>query len=219
MTLGRIKRIHVANADRAVEAEVVKATFQDMVVWDRLIQKPFVSKSGQIGSDWNWPARYVACRAVERTAGRACLAYQIRVCGANKLAVPVSQAIVSVGYYWPGDLQERCAFIWLICSAPENALKHQGVHDRFATLDPMLDIAIEISRAAGYSGRLGLHVADEGTAIQRDALRERYRTRGFKSRPVGKGWFSWPVRREDGDLMYLTAEDAAIVTIATADLK
>jgi hypothetical protein len=219
MPLHLVKRVAVANSGHCVPVEVVHASFEDMVTWQRRIQVPFLYGSGVIGANWDWPQLYLGCVTVEYLAGRAALAVQLRVQGADGQGIPICQAILSVGYYWPGDLRQRCVFVWLLGAAPRMALEHHGVKQRFATLAPMLDVAIQISREHGFDGRLGLHVSDEGTPDQRTALRERYARLGFQARPRRQGWFRWPIRRDDGDLLYLTADSATSVTKLTDELR
>jgi hypothetical protein len=219
-----IRRIPVAKSGSTVPANVAEANFYDMVVWDRRIQQPYLRDLGGIGANWHWPTRFVACTVVEAAARRRAVAYQIRVRGDSGRAVPVSQAIFSIGYTWPGDHRarptEKCVFIWLLCSTPKAALEQFGITDRFATLAPMLDVAIQLSIEAGYEGRLGLHVADEGSEHERRALRDRYAAQGFLGRPLRSGWFRWPWRDEDGDFMYLTTAAAQkIVTDVTCHLR
>lgn len=141
-----ITRIRVANSTETVAAEVYPCRFEDFVAWQRRIQ-PFIAATKGIGSQWDWPAIFLGCHVSEQLAGRHAIAFQIRVADVQGDAVPVAQAMFSVPYPWPGDVSKDGVFVWFVASATAAALRAHGIHQRFATLAPVLDVAVQLSLA------------------------------------------------------------------------
>ena len=85
-----ISKIRVANTTKKVEAEVYPCGYEDMVIWQRRIQVPYVTPKGGIGSDWNWPAYLLGAHFSEQDLGR--------------------QA-VGLRYEWPMRTGTRCRWL------------------------------------------------------------------------------------------------------------
>lgn len=219
MSMRLISKIRVAGTTDIVPAEIHLCEFEDMVLWQRKIQKPFIAPLGGIGSNWDWPALFVACTLTEAAMGRQAISLQIRGEGPNGRAIPVAQAIYSRPYAYPGNPGESCVFVWFIASTPEAALKSFGISHKFATMAPLLDTAIQLSLDAGLDGRIGLHAALGATRKESDALVDRYLRQGLSRRTQGKGFFRAPFRREDGRLFYFNPAAARLYAAAQDDLR
>jgi hypothetical protein len=217
-----IRYVRVAGTGQKVPAEIMACSFQDMVNWQRLIHDPFIAPAGGIGADWDWPAFYLGCNAVELASGRALTTFQIRVPGPTGRAVPVAQCMVSMPYAYPGPSKSRgtrCNFVWFAAATPLAALQSFGVGQRFAMLAPMLDTAIMLSVAHGLQGRIGLHAAPGPTQALSEDLVRRYTAHGMSRRPAKIGWFRFFTRREDGRLFYLDEASALAYAAKQDDLR
>lgn len=214
-----ITRIRVANSTETIAAEVYPCRFEDFVAWQRRIQ-PFIAATKGIGSQWDWPAIFLGCHVSEQLAGRHAIAFQIRVADAQGNAVPVVQAMFSVPYPWPGDVSKDGVFVWFVASATAAALRAHGIHQRFATLAPVLDVAVQLSLAHQLEGRIGLHAASGASQPEADALVSRYLAHGLQQRRASRWrFFKFPYRREDGRLFYFTPEDAKAFAARQDDLR
>jgi len=214
-----ISKIRVAKTSRVVDAEIYHCAYADMVDWDRHIHKPFIARSGNIGSDWDWPAKFLGCQFSELALGRNAIAFQIRVANDLSEAVPVAQAILSYPYFWPGDKSDHCVFVWLIAATPVAALQRFRVQDRFSTLPPLLDTAIQLSLRLGLEGRIALHAATGGSPEESDALMDKYRNQGLRQRSKLGAFFRFPFRPDDGRLFYFTPQDALAYAKKQDDLR
>lgn len=215
-----VTRIRVANTTRTVPAQVRACDFADVVTWQRRIHAPFIAPAGGIGSDWDWPALFLGCHFTEQAFGRQAVAFQIRVSDAAGNAVPVAQALLSLPYPWPGGRTQKCAFLWFVAATPAAALKAHGIDERFAVLAPVLDVVVQVSRAHGLHGRIGLHAAGGRTRQQTVELLRRYLRLGL-SRRRGKrtGFFRFPHRVEDGRLFYFSPAQASAFAARQDDLR
>lgn len=214
-----ITKVRVANTSRTVEAEVVPCSFADVVAWHRHIHIPFVAQTRVIGSQWDWPALYLGCHVSEQTLGRQALAFQVRVSDTTGHAVPIAQALVSLPYPWPAAHHRRCVFLWFLAATPATALHHFGIRDRFSTLPPLLDVAVQVSLSHGLEGRIGLHAALGHTTKESDALAARYEREGLKRRSRLSRFFRFPHRKDDGRLFYFGPEDAKAFAARQDDLR
>lgn len=219
-----ISSIRVAGTTRTVSAEIHPCEFKDVQLWQRDIHTPYILPQGGIGSDWDWTAYFIGCNVTEASAGRQALTFQIRVEGRNGDAVPVAQAILSLPYAFPGTpagvkFPKRCVFIWYIAAAPQVALKFFGVNDKFATLAPLLDTAIQVSLGHDLEGRIGLHAALGADAQASEDLAKKYEQQGLVRRKKGSGFFRAPFRREDGRLFYFDEDGARAYAAAQDDLR
>lgn len=217
-----ISNIRVAGSGQIVPAEIYPCELRDLQLWQRDIQTPFIAPTGVIGAEWDWPALFIGCNAIETAAGRQAITFQIRVEGPQGQGVPVVQSIVSLGYPFPGNTtgspRQRCVFVWFVAAAPATALQSLGISHRFATLAPVLDTAIQLSLSHGMDGRVGLHAAVGTTAKQSADLVQVYIKHGLKLRNSTKGYFR-VFRREDGRLFYFDPPSAATYASAQNDLR
>jgi len=214
-----LSKIRVANTQRCVEAEVYPCSHEDMVIWQRRIHAPYIAPKGGIGSDWNWPALFLACQFSEQALARQAIAFQIRVANADGDAVPVAQAIFTLPYHWPADPAQSCVFVWFIAATPVEALRAYGIQDRFSVLAPLLDTAIQVSLSNGLGGRIGLHAAAGDSAAEGLALEQKYRNCQLRQASKNKGFFRFPFRRHDGRLFYFTDADAVAFAARQGDLR
>lgn len=217
-----IRYVRVAGSGQKVAAEIMPCSFQDTVTWQRLIHDPYIAPAGGIGADWDWPALYLACNGLEVAAGRQATTFQIRVADAAGRAVPIAQCMLSMPYLFPGPSPTRSTrfnFVWFAAATPETALRALGVQQRFATLAPMLDTAIIMSRAYGLNGRIGLHAARGPTQALSEALVQLYIRHGLARRPAKRGWFRFFSRREDGRLFYFDSVPALAYAAQQDDLR
>lgn len=147
--MGLISDIRVAGTGQIVPAEIYPCEMLDLQLWQRDIQTAFIAPAGGIGANWDWPALFVGCNAIETAAGRQAVTFQIRVEGPIGEGIPVVQSIMSFGYPYPGNTggtpKQRCVFVWFVAATPETALQSFGINHRFATLAPVLDTAIQLS--------------------------------------------------------------------------
>ena len=99
------------------------------------------------------------------------------------------------------------------------ALQKFGVTQKFATLAPMLDAAIQVSAFHGLDGRIGLHAALGSTESESHELVKRYLRHGLNRRPKGKGFWRFLSRKEDGRLFYFASADALAYAAKQDDLR
>jgi hypothetical protein len=203
-----IKDIPVAGAQYTVPVEFHPCDYADVVQWQRQIHQPFIQPLQRIGSDWNWPALFLGCHTVEQMCGRQALAFQMRVANQGGDAVPIAQVILSLPYYWPKDVGERCVFIWFVAASPSAALKKFGITDHFSCLKFVIDTAVQVSIAHGMDGRIGLHAALGATKTDSDALMKRYKDIGLSQRKKWTRFFRFPFRKDDERLFYFDAVEA-----------
>lgn len=204
-----VSKIQVAGTDETREAQVFPCDDLAVTLWHRKIHTPYIAPGGGLDASWHWPRIVLGTSLSELALGRRALAYQLRVEGPGGNAVPVAQALYSVPYYYPGDLRRRCVFVWYISAAPAAALAAQGVHERFALMGPLLDMAIQLSVSYGLEGRIGLHAATGKSAKQNAALVQRYLDQGLTQRVKTSKYFSRPARKDDGKFFYFTEAQAA----------
>jgi hypothetical protein len=84
---------------------------------------------------------------------------------------------------------------------------------------PLLDTVVQMSIANGQQGRVGLHASPGDTPQLSDELFQRYRRYGLKNRPVRKGFFRFPFRKDDGRLFYFDSADALAFAAQQDDLR
>ena len=214
-----LSKIRVANTQKLVEAEVHPCGYEDMVIWQRRIQAPYIAPRGGIGSDWNWPALFLACHFSEQALARQAVAFQLRVADEHGDAVPVAQAIFTLPYHWPADPAQFCVFVWFIAATPVEALRAYGIGERFSILPPLLDTAIQVSLSNDLEGRIGLHAAAGSSTAQSLALEEKYRNCNLRQGSKSKGFFRFPFRRNDGRLFYFSSADALEFAARQDDLR
>lgn len=214
-----VSRIRVANTARTVEAEVRPCSFADVVVWQRRIHDPYIAPRGGIGSGWNWPALFIGCHIVERSFGRQAAGFQLRVADQAGNAVPVAQTLFSLGYEWPASARFRCVFVWFLAATPVAALQANGIQDRFSVLNPLLDLAVQISLSRGLEGRVGLRATTGGNSQESEALVAKYRNCGLQQRSKRAVFFRFPVRPDDGRLFYFGPAAALDFARAQDDLR
>lgn len=216
-----VRKIRIARTSRTVPLEITAASFEDVVAWQQLIQKPFVYPAGGIGHNWDWPALFIQCQVVETMMGRDTGVYQLSVENDKGEAVPVAQIIVTLPYAWPGPKKSQgCAFLWFMMSTPHEALKEYGVSERFSVMNVVLDTLIQISLEHGYGGRIGLHAAAGSTVEETETLVKKYESYGLRKRQ--KRWWSFfrfPHRRDDGRFFYFNDEDALAFAEKQDDLR
>ena len=214
-----IKRLRVANSSHTVDLNLHTCGFRDMQTWHQLIHKPFIEPSGDIGSDWDWRARFIGCNLSEALFRRKALTFQFRVASRDGLAIPVAQFILSVPYRWPANPTDGCAFIWLLARTPKAALAHYGVDDWPVVLPAVLDTAIQVSLESELQGRIGLHASAGGSQKQNEELERKYIAYGLQRREKLGGYFAFPHRREDGRFFYFGPAEAQAFSITHDDLR
>lgn len=124
--------------------------------------------------------------------------------------------VIGSQWDWPALY---CVFLWFLAATPATALHHFGIRDRFSTLPPLLDVAVQVSLSHGLEGRIGLHAALGHTTKESDALAARYEREGLKRRSRLSRFFRFPHRKDDGRLFYFGPEDAKAFAARQDDLR
>ncbi|MCC5612960.1 hypothetical protein LC612_41305 [Nostoc sp. CHAB 5834] len=200
-----VKNIRVANTLETRAIEIVKCGLKDVFAWQNKIQTHI--PKGEIGGKWNWPAIHLGCKFLEMVNFRKAQTYKVCVRNSENQRITVGQVILTNGYAYPGDASEKCVFIWFVASAPEAALQEFGIEKRFVVLPAIVDFAIQLSKANGYDGRIGLHAAT-GTPKQSADLMGKYIKLGLTQRKEQSKYFRAPFRKEDGRLFYFDENGA-----------
>ena len=214
-----ITKLRTAGTGTLVEAEVFACGFEHVVAWQRLIHDRFIANSGSIDANWDWPAYYLGAHLSEQSLGRQAIAFQLRVADAKGDAVPVSQAILTLPYVFPGDVRQRCVFIWFAAAAPAKALQSFGIDTRFAVIAPILDTAIQLSLSHGLEGRIGLHAALGTSRQQSDQLADKYRAHGLQQRVKVARYLRFPFRKDDDRFFYFDQVHALNFARTQDDLR
>lgn len=219
VTMGFISRIRVRKSTKTVPVDLFPCGYTHFVQWQRQIHTPFIAPLNCIGSDWNWPARYLGCSMSEEAMGRKCIMLQLRVENSAGEAVPVAQFVLSLPYPSPENDKDEAVFLWLVAKTPPAALVNFGVQEQFSVMPAVLDIAVQVSLAHGYRGRVALHAAKGPNEEENDDLISLYLHCGLTQRVPRTWFFRFPHRPDDGRLFYFTAEDAMTFAKKQDDLR
>lgn len=180
--------------------------YSDVVEWDNTVGAGIREHTpNSLDAGWNWPLYHFNGMLTEPLRGRKVHTFQLQVRSSKNEAVPILQGMVSVPYKWPGPREEDCAFIWFLSKTPSKTRAEKEVPFSFEGLPYALDTAIEISKAYGLEGRIGLHAAAESLVLT-------YRKQSMLRRNIlhwdPQEYFSLPFRRNDGLFFYFDALDA-----------
>jgi hypothetical protein len=130
--------------------------------------------------------------------------YAVQVQNIHGDAVPAGLVLLSQGYPALDDRREHSVFLWYLTAAPMEALQNLKVSVKPRLLETLVDIALVVSEAQGYSGKIGLHAADKAGNPAAQRLLESYQTRcGLLSLPPDAKMPSM-ARRNDGRYFYTT---------------
>ena len=184
--------------------KIVNLSEQVLHNWLQKIQPVICQSPNRLDRKWNWSRMYRYLPLFERSLARNMAGYAVQVPNAQGDAVPAGLVLLSLGYPALDNHQEQSVFLWYLTAAPIEALQALEVPVKPRLLKILVDIALVVSEAQGYSGKIGLHAADEAGNPAAQKLLESYRTRC--------SLLSWPpdarrpsmARRNDGRYFYTT---------------
>lgn len=183
---------------------IVNLSEQVLHNWLQKIQPVIRKLPNRLDRKWNWSRMYRYLPLVERSQGRNMAGYAVQVQNAHGDAVPAGLVLLSLGYPALDDQQEQSVFLWYLTAAPIEALQDLKVSVKPRLLETLVDIALVVSEAQGYSGKIGLHAAGKAGNPAAQSLLESYQTRcGLLSLPPDAKIPS-PVRFNDGRYFYTT---------------
>lgn len=193
-----------AVAEGFTPVDVVDLTDQVLNNWHQRIQ-PVIHKSpNRLDRKWPWSRMYRYLPLLEQFRGRNMAGYAVQVENDDGDAVPAGLVLLSLGYPALDDHREQSVFLWYLTSAPVEALQDAKVSARPRLLEILVDIALVVSEAQGYGGRLGLHAADEAGNPEAQELLKNYETR-CKLLPLPPSTTMPNLsRRNDGRYFYTT---------------
>ena len=191
-------------ADGFTPVQIVDLSEQVLHNWLQRIQPVIYKSPNRLDRKWPWSRMYRYLPLVERSRGRNMAGYAVQVQNAHGDAVPAGLVLLSLGYPALDDQQEQSVFLWYLTDAPIEALQDLKVSVKPRLLETLVDIALVVSEAQGYSGKIGLHAADEAGNPAAQRLLESYQTRcGLLSLPPDAKIPSL-VRFNDGRYFYTT---------------
>jgi hypothetical protein len=197
-----VKRAPVAEGFTPIQ--VVELSYQVLLNWLQRIQPVIRKLPNRLDRNWSWSRLYRYLPLVEQMRGRNLAGYAIHVKNDHGDAVPAGLVLLSLGYPALDDHREQSLFLWYLTAAPIEALQDLKVSAKPRLLEILVDIALVVSEAQGYSGRIGLHAANEAGNPEAQKFLQNYQTRcQLLSLPMDVKMPSmW--RRNDGRYFYTT---------------
>jgi hypothetical protein len=135
--------------------------------WDAEIQPRIALDKKRADANWLWYRNYTWCRTIENLLKRDVVYAQYLLNGTDPITktggvlIPAGQAIYSLGYPFPGDKNKKCVFIWFLTATPKDILEEHQL-PKVKMLNPLLDLAVQISVFTGHEGRIALHADPMG---------------------------------------------------------
>lgn len=173
-----VKRAPVAEGVTPVPVYVGELSEQVLHIWNRKIQPVIRESHYRLDRNWNWSKMYRYLPIGERIMGRGMAGYAVQVQNDYGDEVPAGLVLLSLGFPALDDNREKSVFLWYLTAAPTKALRDLGISAKPKLLEILVDIALVVSKAQGYSGKIGLHAANEGGNPEAaKQLLENYHTR------------------------------------------
>lgn len=170
-----VKRAQVA--DGVIPIQVGDLTEHVFQFWLQDIQ-PVIRKSpNRLDWKWDWSWLYRWLPSYENQLGRYLARFAVEVHNDHGDPVPTGLVLLSRGYPALDDHREQSVYLWYLTGAPIQALQNLKVSTRRRLLEILVDIALVVSEAQGYGGRIGLHSADEAGNPEAQKLLLNYQTR------------------------------------------